>query len=225
MVSCGDQASEKQSPSVWVGHTYVATPADPFTYLSSPSNRTAAEQLADFVPNFLLKVTSASADKVTVVIAPAKKQTNPPEQDLCNVTVNAVATVSSYPKMQIGPIDFPLYITNPPTGEDAITAHVTVHEFSFADILPRGSQVSEAGKFSALVDAREIMPLVRAMQGQSAESLCAAMKQSFATECVTCPDSQVLCLHLEAADFGADETTVDVASLTQTDLDAACPKP
>jgi|GEM_PF-2743184 len=222
---CGESTAETGTPAAWVGHTYLATPADPYTFLTSPSNSLAAKQMAGFIPNFLLEVTSFSAGVLAITLAPAKKQSDPPEQDLCNITVNAVASVPSYPKVQIGPMDLPLYITNPPTGEGAITAFVTVSGFSLTDVFPDRDRVSESARFGALVDAREVAPLIKLMEGATPEEVCAAMTQSFATECVPCPDGRVLCLRLEAAGFGAEQANAEIIPLAQSDLDSSCPRP
>jgi len=221
---CGEN-SQADGPSAWAGHTYFTTPADPYTYLTQPAQSSVAQQMAKFIPNFLLKVNSVSEDTVAITIAPAKKQTNPPEQDPCNATVEVSATVSSYPQIQIGPIDFPLFITNTPKDEPSVTAHATVRRFSLADVLPDGNTTSEKGRLSALVDAREVNSLVTVLQGESPEGVCAAMKETFDTECVPCPDSQVLCLLLEAEGFGAEAAEINVRPMTESDVDPSCPKP
>jgi hypothetical protein len=221
----GCSQGSTDNPSAWVGHAYLATPADPYTYLTKPRNPSVKELLAKFIPNFLLKVNGASGDEVSLTIAPAKKQTDPPEQDLCNVTVEASAKVSAYPNIQIGPMDLPLVITATPEGEPAMTAKANIRGFALSDVLPKGSTVSESGKLTALVDSREIYTLVTALQGQSAEEMCKLMKSTFNNECVPCPDSQLLCILLEADEFGADEAAIDVKTVAESDRDPSCPKP
>ena len=221
-LGCGN-GSPAGSP--WVGHTYLVTPADPYTYLTKPSSSTIAKTLANFIPNFLLQVNGVSGSQFAITIAPAKKQTNPPEQDLCNVSVDVDATMSSYQKIQIGPTDLPIYITNSPEDKPPVTAKTTVRELSLSDVLPNGSTVSETGKFSALVDAREVNTLITIQEGLSGEQVCNLMKDSFATDCVPCPDSQILCLQFEAEALGATETETNVKSMTESDLDSSCPKP
>jgi len=225
LLAPGCNQGSTDNSSTWVGHTYLATPADPYTYLTKPRNSSVKELLASFVPNFLLKVHGVSGDKVAITVAPAKQQTDPPEQDLCNVTVEASAKVSSYPAVQLGPMDFPLIITATPDGKPALTAKTDIRGFTLSDVLPRGTEVSETGKLTALVDAREVYSLVTLLQAKSAEDMCQFMKSSFATECVACPDSQVLCILIEADQFGADEVKTDVKLITESDLDPACPRP
>jgi hypothetical protein len=222
---CGASGSEGNTANTWVGHTYFVTPADPYTYLTKPASSTVAKKLANFVPNFLLKVNDASDDKVAITVAPAKKQTDSPEQDLCNTTVDVEATTSSYPSIQIGPTEIPLYITSTPSGKPPITGRITVREFSLTDLLPNGSAVSESGRFSALVDAREANTLVTIEEGLSGEELCLILQDEFATECVPCPDSQVLCMLFEAEEIGAIRTETKVKPMTEADLDSSCPKP
>jgi hypothetical protein len=208
-----------------VGHIYLASPADPYTFLTKPSNWVAAQQFAEFIPNFLLKVNGASENKVAITVASAKKGTDTPEQDLCNVTVDVRATVSSYPSIQIGPMELPLHVTNSPEGKPSVTAQVTVHEFSLSDVLPNGNAPSEAAKFSALVDARDVVSLINVLKGQPPEAVCTTMQSTFATDCVPCPDSQVLCLLLEAEQFDTSEVEIEVKSTTESDLDPSCPSP
>ena len=223
--SCEQSQSRPEGPSAWVGHAYLVTPADPYTYLTEPQDRTLRRELAKFIPNFLLKVHSATSDQVLLTIAPAVKQTTPPEQDLCTVTVEASATVSSYPKIQIGPMDIPLYVTNAPEGKASVTARIVVREFSLSDILPNGGTVPENGAFSALVDIREVAPLLTNMAGLSPQEVCSVIKDSFATDCVPCPDSQVLCLSFQAEDLGATDADTKVKSISDSDLVPSCPKP
>jgi len=223
---CGVSDGEGNTAnSTWVGHTYLVTPADPYTYLTKPSSSTVAKKLADFVPNFLLRVNGAIDDKVSITVAPAKKQTDPPEQDLCNATVEVEATVPLYPSIHIGPTEIPLYITSTPQGKPPITGRITVKEFSLTDLLPNGSEVSESGRFSALVDAREANTLATIQEGLSAEDLCLILEEDFATECVPCPDSQVLCMLFEAEEIGAIRTETEVKPMAESDLDSSCPQP
>lgn len=225
MVTQGCGQSQSTSASDWVGHAYLVTPADPYTYLSVPDDRTLTKQLAKFIPNFLLKVQSATADKVVLTIAPAIKQTTPPKQDACNVTVEASATVSSYPKIQIGPTDLPLYVTNASEGESPVTARIVVREFSLSDVLPSGSTTSESGKFSALVDLREVAPLLTSMEGLTPPQVCNVIKDNYTAECTACPDSEVLCLLFQADDLGATDEDIDVKPVSDSDLGSSCPKP
>jgi hypothetical protein len=222
-LGCGE--SNPGGASTWVGHTYFATPADPYTYLTRPSNSSVADVMANFIPNFLLRVNSAANNEVRITVAPAKRQTDPPEQDPCNVTMDVTAKVSSYPNLQIGPTDFPLAITTPPTKTTQITVRATVHAFSLSDVLPNGAEPSEVGRFSALVDVREVSSLVTVLEGATPEEMCEAFKSKYATECVPCPDSQVLCLPFESQEFGATETATSVRSRSESDLDPSCPKP
>lgn len=220
---CGQNRSD--SASDWVGHAYLVAPADPYTYLTAPDDRTLTKQLAKFIPNFLLRVESATSDRVKLTIAPAVKQTTPPKQDVCNVTVEASAAVSSYPKIQIGPTDLPLYVTNAPEGETPVTARIVVREFSLSDVLPNGSAESETGKFSALVDLREVAPLLTNMEGLSPQQVCNVIKSNYTAECTRCPDSEVLCLSFQADDLGATAANVDVMPMSDSDLGSSCPKP
>jgi hypothetical protein len=221
----GCEQSRSDSASEWVGHAYLVTPADPYTYLTTPDDRTLTKQLAKFIPNFLLKVKSATADKVQLTLAPAVKQTKPPKQDGCNVTVEASATVSMYPRIQIGPMDLPLYVTNTPEGEAPLTARITVREFSLSDILPKGGTSSETGAFSALVDIREVAPLLLNMEGLTPPQICNVIKSNYTAECAPCPDSEFLCLLFQADDFGAVDADTDVKTVADSDLPPSCPKP
>jgi hypothetical protein len=222
---CGQSQSQPEGPSAWAGHAYLVTPADPYTYLTEPKDRTLRKQLAQFIPNFLLRVHSATSDKVLLTIAPAIKQTTPPQQDFCNVTVGASATVSSYPNIQIGPMDIPLYVTNAPEGKASVTARIRVREFLLSDILPTGGTVSESGAFSALVDIREVAPLLVNMAGLSPQQVCDTIKNDFATECAPCPDSQVLCLSFQSEALGATDADITVKPISDSDLVPSCPKP
>ena len=223
VAGCGQ--SQADGPSAWVGRAYLVTPADPYTYLTEPSDRTLTKALATFIPNFLLKVNSVSGGQVELTVAPADKQNTSPEQDLCTVTVEASATVSSYPKIQIGPMDLPLYVTNTPEGEASVTVRTTVREFSLSDVLPSGDVVSETGKFSALVDIRELAPLLINMKGLSPEQVCDVIKSEFTAECTPCPDAQVLCLLFEAENIGATEAATNVKTVSESDLAPSCPQP
>jgi hypothetical protein len=225
LVTLGCAGQDPGGASTWVGHTYFATPADPYTYLTRPKNSEVADVMANFIPNFLLRVNGVSNNEVAITVAPAKRQTEPPEQDLCNVTKDVSAEVSGYPNIRIGPTDFPLFLTTPPTKKTQVTAKATVHAFSLSDVLPQGAEPSEAGRFSALVDVREVSSLVTVLEGASPEEMCETFKSKYATECVACPDSQVLCLLFESQEFGATETATSVRSMSESDLDPSCPKP
>lgn len=225
IAAMGCEQSHSDSASEWVGHAYLVTPADPYTYLTAPDDRTLTKQLARFIPNFLLKVKSTTADKVQLTVAPAIKQTQPPKQDACNVTVEASATVSAYPKIQIGPMDLPLYVTNAPEGGTPVTARVVVREFSLSDVLPKGGTESEAGTFSALVDLREVAPLLTNMEGLTPPQVCNVIKSNYNAQCAPCPDSEVLCLLFQADDLGAIAADIDVKAVADSDLLPSCPKP
>jgi hypothetical protein len=225
LATLGCAGQEPGGASTWVGHTYFATPADPYTYLTRPSNSDVADVMASFIPNFLLRVNGLQNGKVAITVAPAKRQTDPPEQDLCNVTLDVDAEVSAYPNIRIGPTDFPLFLTTPPTKKTQITAKTTVRAFSLSDVLPDAAEPSETGRFSALVDVREVSSLVTVLEGASPEEMCETFKSKYATECVACPDAQVLCLLFESREFGATETVTSVRSMSESDLDPSCPKP
>src|SRR5690606_33314764 len=101
-VGCGSVEGEPSSkPDAWIGNTYVLEV--PEAKWTEPPGIGA--EISGFVPQFLMQVQGASGSDVEVLMGTGLVG----EQETCGPTQTVTAS-SSYPSMQIGPVDHPIYV-------------------------------------------------------------------------------------------------------------------
>lgn len=163
----------------------------------------------DAVPEFALTIGGApDAYAVTLNTGQTPMDGSPWQQELCNPTSHLTAGASAYPGFALGPVELPIYLRHPNPNMQA-SARATAHQFTLTNVLlPDGVTEDEgSGTLSAILDAREIYPVITALgPGANEDDLCSYVANNNIDTCKPCPgtpDTAVYCLNLTAGYLGA----------------------
>jgi hypothetical protein len=216
-VGCG---SNGDASSHWAGKTYLLDIAA--NHWSKPSRDVGAE-IAPFVPQFLFGITGVGTD-LTATVATATGGI----QNMCNLTQEASASESQYPRSQIAVAEFPMAfqeLNDRVTPNQMITVHSTLHNLVFADVLPGDSTVP-AGTFDVTANIAELYPLFIRIDPPppTVDSVCRVL-EGVGNACETCAfdSGSKTCLTLGSHQLVATPTTATVARVSPGDIAAACP--
>lgn len=213
----GTGASSAEGPEGWVGKTFLL--AVPERNWSEPDQIGA--QIAEYVPEFLIKVNSVEGETAKVTLGTAKDG----QQTLCRPTVDADATVS-YPSIAIGPVDLPVFLENPVTAEDPaddVTVKATVTGLTLKDVLPQGSTAAATSELTATMDFREVYPMFTQLgDTRTADSTCDALNTELQVPCATCPSGGDYCLTLKAVRIAAQESAMGLEPVAAESTDPTC---
>jgi hypothetical protein len=212
-VGCGDENSGDDGASAWTGQTYVL--AVPENNWAEPTG--VGQDLGEFVPPFAIQVESAADGSYDVLLG----TTDPAgAQQPCNATTRVTATSAGEPAIQIGPVEFPLYIKH--VREEGLAVETVVHNFMLKDVLPNGATPSETGELTAVVDIRDIYELFTQILGRTPDSVCEALSSNAA--CSPCAaDGQPYCVSLRAILLGATPSPLVLSPIDAALIDrTAC---
>lgn len=171
-----------------------------------------AEQISDYIPQFVVKFGEGSASSMPYVLASSKNGA----QDPCGPTVSGTTTVEPF---GLGPVEFPLHLVHPDTTKN-LTANTTVHGFTLTDVIPDGATLAQ-GSLTANVDIRQVYKLFTmiGIGGQSPDNpevVCnqfQAEADQAGTTCGPCSDGQPYCLPLQADFLSATETPMAIGPI------------
>jgi len=210
-VSCSsdDDDDTTESPS-WVGQTFVLNVPAASWY--EPEG--ISSDLGGFVPQFAIQINGESGGNLDVMLGTADATG---AQEMCNPTTTTTAT-ASYPNVQIGPVDFPIYLKH---AREDIAVNATVYGLTITNVLPDGDTVATAGELVATLDTRDVHSMFTLLgDNPTADDVCNALG-NMGISCEPCPaDQQVYCLTMKARRLGATEgqpiQAVDAGSVPTT---------
>lgn len=208
VVACGvpaeDDPPDMLQTTPEVGKTYLVrvAPAD----WSPPG---VGNDIAPYVPGFLLRVDSARDLDVDVTIGTAGP-TEPAEQDVCTATKRV--TGRSHPGVRLGPVEYRTYLVN---RDYAVNA--TVHDLELLDVFPDGSN----GSLTATLDFRDLSHLFTDLPTADPNVACRALPSIVLdAACAPCPDGESFCVTIAAAPVMVTEFDGEFEEVA----DAACPE-
>lgn len=169
-----------------------------------------AEQISDYIPQFVIKFEEGSADAMPYTLASAKNGA----QDPCGPTVTGTTSVTPF---GLGPVELPLHLVHP---TEPYAANTTVHGFTLTNVIPDGTTVAQ-GQLNAVVDIRDVYKLFLQLgfAGKPPENpdiVCKEFEKQTdqaGTSCGPCADQQPYCLPLEAQYLSATETNIAVGPI------------
>lgn len=216
LVGCGSNQSES---SHWAGKTFLLE--FPAKHWNQPSNKSVAQAVGDFVPQFLLSV-SQSGGNETVTIATAENGV----QDKSNNTQQTTLSKSSFPDSEFVIAEFPIKFerTDQNTGETANVC-ATIRNMTFTNILPGEDDTARTdGKFKATGYMGALAPLFFIQKDPTADSICTMLaSEQYETPCETCSfNDKQQCLTIGAIQIGAKPTAASVEQLSLNDTAASC---
>lgn len=216
LAGCGGNQSES---SHWSGKTFLLE--FPAKHWNQPSNKTVAQAVGDFVPQFLLSL-SASGSTETALVATATDGVQNP----CNRTQQLTVTESQYPDSQFVITDFSIRLkrTDSGTGKTA-SVRATIRNLTFKNLLPGADGTPRTdGSFSASGYMGDLAPLFFLQDNPTAESICSLLgSNQYETPCETCTfNSEQHCLTVGAVQIGAKVTTASITPVSENDSAAAC---
>src|SRR5688572_18955349 len=116
---------------------------------------------ADAVPEFALTIGGTpDAYAVTLGTGQTPDDGSAWQQELCNPTSHLTAGNAAYPGFALGPVELPIYFRHP--AQDA-SARATAHQFTLTNVLLPDGVTAGSGTMSAILDAREIYPVITAL--------------------------------------------------------------
>ena len=209
-VGCGsDEGDPSSKPDAWIGNTYVLEV--PEAKWTEPPG--IGVEISGFVPQFLVQVQGASGSDVEVLLGTGSMA----EQESCGPTQTVTAS-SSYPSMQIGPVDHPIYVRH---ATEDIEVAATAYDLTLTDVLPGGG--SATGELVATMDMRELYPLFTLLITPTPETVCTALSMSSAmVPCEYCGDGEPFCLTIKAEGVVAEPSDLTVQPIDAGALDASC---
>jgi hypothetical protein len=232
----GDGAASGDEAGSWAGKKYFLSMRGDW---SVP--RGIGSDIDYFVPSFLLEVSGASVDTLSVTIgaAQADATVDTAVQDLCGPTQTVVFSGGGYPKSELTPDAMRVHIKNTPSGGAPVQATGSVYGFTMTDALPETGSTTTGGKFKATMDLRELYQLFTELGPTvSPENVCEILKDQFTpvgcesdptcwVACGPCPnDSAPYCFTVEAEDIGAVEApNLSIVEVTEASRPATCVDP
>ena len=202
---------EEDPGEAWKGNTYRLE----ILGVDFLEPRGVGSELDGIVPNFVLRVEDGSQDDLEILIGTASPAGGAVQT--CSGTVSVSASAQSYPSVQIGPVDVPIYVVREDVG-----LHVPAHAYglTLVDVLPGGEL--NRGTAEATVDIRELYPLVTVMINPSPEAVCTTIEPF--NPCQPCPtDGAAFCLHVKAIRLDAVEANeLDLQPIDPNQVPASC---
>lgn len=191
-----DHADEGESAQAnsWVGQTFLLrVPNGSWT-----EPRGVGRDIGPFVPGFLIRVDDASGQKVDVTVGTVNAED---EQQLCNPTTRIEGKSEEFPGVEIGPVEFPVYLVN-----QEVVVNAKIHDLAFANLLPDETGESQVGVLTAVMDFREVAAMFTLLPRPDPDLACAAAEDGLMAPCEPCPnDGAEYCLSLKAEELGASE--------------------
>jgi hypothetical protein len=171
-------ASSANSEAAWSG-VYSLTILPNFWV----EPRGIGKDIGTFVPDFLFDVQGS-----TVTLATSESGA----QQMCTPTLTTQAVVSP-PEFVLGPVPYQMHLVN-----EVNQAHVNtiVRNVTFTNVLPPVD--AAGGTMSAVLDAREIYPLLHLIPMPTPDALCTALA-NYDAPCEPCPqDGLPFCITIVA---------------------------
>ena len=213
--ACGGETAggKTAGANAWVGHTYLLE--IPHSQWRSQWDQGVGELLDQhFVSQFVIQVDAEADGNLQMLVGTA----NAGVQEPCNPTT-AVTAPATYPEIQIGPFDFPIYIRHE---HEPIAVYAKVYGLTLTNVLPNGETIAEEGELLATFDMRELSPLALVFSSNpTADAVCLALID-FYDACEACPsDGQQYCTTFRALGLGATEGD-PIEPIRATDVPASC---
>lgn len=211
-----DSASSAASP--WAGKTFLLE--FPSKHWNRPSNKGVAQAVGDFVPQFLISV-STSGGSESVLVATADNGV----QNKSNSTRQTTLSKSSFPDSEFVISEFPIRFerTDENTGETAKVC-TTIRDLTFTNILPGTDGAARVdGNFKATGNMGGLAPLFFLQKDPTADSICTMLAgDQYETPCETCPNGEKHCLTIGATQIGAKAVDTTVEQVSVSDSAASC---
>lgn len=220
----GDDHDAAAQNNPWAGKTYLLTVQK--TEWSSP--RGIGNDIADFVPSFILKIGDSGDASVTIGAAQTEATPADAVQDLCTPTPAVGFSHEGSASSEIAPSVMRVHIANA-NATPPVQVTGNVYDLKLTNVLPNGSTPATGGTFEATMDFRELYPLFTQLLTPTPDNVCSTLHDNYTSptcmdpscevSCQPCPtaDAAPYCLTVKAEGVGA----VEAPGLTLTPVDEA----
>lgn len=186
-----------------VGHTFALNLGDA-RFVEPPGIGTLLKEY--LTVDYLLGITEVGRGSIDMIMALGREESDPPEQDFCNVTLAAPTADFA---------DAPYFETEAQTVEMNVSGYtVEIYDMQFGGTFAADGESIGGIVFVGTMDTRALYPLIDA---DGDEGTMCELVPSFGVECEECPDGEPYCLRLHLDNATADE----VRGLTLLDIDDA----